>query len=165
MAYTAIVQRLLDIPVINLGFSGNGRMEPEMAELLAELDPAVYVLDCLWNMSEEMVTERVGPFVRRLRQAHPNTPILLAEDCSVSNTTPTRKGALVRKIYEDMQSEGIADLHFVSNENMLGDDGDGTVDGVHPNDLGMMRQAAVFSRSLAGILNVSLNLPSTRPGR
>ncbi len=165
MAYTAIVQRLLDIPVINLGFSGNGRMEPEMAELLAELDPAVYVLDCLWNMSEEMVTERVGPFVRRLRQAHPNTPILLAEDCSVSNTTPTRKGALVRKIYGDMQSEGIADLHFLSNENMLGDDGDGTVDGVHPNDLGMMRQAAAFNQSLAGILNVSLNLPSTRPGR
>lgn len=165
MAYTAIVQRQLDVPVINLGFSGNGRMEPEMAELLAELDPAVYVLDCLWNMSEEMVAERVAPFVRTLRQAHPHTPILLAEDCSVSNTTPTPKGTLVRKIYEDLRSEGIADLYFLSNENMLGDDGDGTVDGVHPNDLGMMRQAAVFIQSLAAILNVSLNPPSTRPGR
>ena len=120
MAYTAIVQRLLDIPAINLGFSGNGRMEPEMAELLAELDPAVYVLDCLWNMSEEMVTERVGPFVRRLRQAHPNTPILLAEDCSASNTTPTRRG-VVRKIMR-MATEGTRICTF-SNEDMLGDDG------------------------------------------
>jgi hypothetical protein len=50
MACTALVRRQLDMPVINLGFSGNGKMEAEMADLLAELDPAVYVLDCLWNM-------------------------------------------------------------------------------------------------------------------
>jgi len=36
----------LDHPHINLGFSGNGRMEREIAELLAELDPSIYVLDC-----------------------------------------------------------------------------------------------------------------------
>jgi len=154
MACTAIVQRQLDVPVINLGFSGNGRMEPEMADLLAELDPAVYVLDCIWNMSPEMVSERVEPFVRKLRQARPETPILLAEDSSVSDTTPTRKGAILRTIYKKLTSEGIADLHFLSNEDMLGGDGDGTVDGVHPNDLGMMRQAVVFSRSLGAILGV-----------
>ena len=106
MAYTAIVQRQLDIPVINLGFSGNGRMEPEMAELLAELDPTVYVLDCLWNMSEEMVAERVGLFVRKLRQARPDTPILLAEDCSVSNTTPTRKGHARAKDLRESANRG-----------------------------------------------------------
>ena len=49
--HTAILGRRFDRPVINLGFSGNGRMEPEMAAPLAELDPAVYVLDCLPNMS------------------------------------------------------------------------------------------------------------------
>ena len=58
MAFTAIVGRQLDIPVINLGFSGSGKMEPEMADLLAELDPSVYVLDCIWNMSPELVAER-----------------------------------------------------------------------------------------------------------
>jgi len=162
MAFTAIVQRQLDVPVINLGFSGNGKMEPEMAELLAELDPAVYVLDCIWNMSSEMVAERVGPFVRRLRKAHPDTPILLAEDCSVSDTTPTPKGTILRRIYQDLTSDGIAHLHFLANQDMLGTDRDGTVDGVHPNDLGMMRQAAVFGKSLAAILDVPANPPSTR---
>jgi lysophospholipase L1-like esterase len=152
MACTAIVQRQLDVPVINLGFSGNGRMEPEMADLLAELDPAVYVLDCIWNMRPEMVEERVEPFVKRLRQAHPKTPILLAEDSSVSDTTPTRKGAILRTIYDRLKSQGIMNLHFLSNEDMLGGDGEGTVDGVHPNDLGMMRQANAFSKSLAAIL-------------
>lgn len=165
MACTAIVQRQLDVPVVNLGFSGNGKMEPEMADLLAELDPAVYVLDCIWNMSPEMVAERVGPFVRRLRQAHPHMPILLAEDSSVSNTTPTQKGAILRTIYKKLKSNGITNLHFLSNRDMLGEDGDGTVDGVHPNDVGMMRQAAIFRKSLAAILDVETDVPSTRPGQ
>ncbi len=155
MACTAIVRRELDVPVINLGFSGNGRMEPEMADLLAELDPAVYVLDCLWNMRPAEVSERMGPFVEKLRRARPDTPILLVEDSSVSNTTPTEKGTILRRIYEDLQARGMRDLHFLSNRDMLGTDGDGTVDGCHPNDLGMMRQATVFSKSLAAILRTA----------
>jgi hypothetical protein len=152
MAFTAIIGRQLDVPVINLGFSGSGKMEPQMADLLAELDPAVYVLDCLWNMRPADVSERVGPFVKKLRSVRPNTPILLVEDCSVSNTTPTEKGTICRRIYEDLKAEGITGLHFLPNRDMLGTDGDGTVDGCHPNDVGMLRQALVFTQSLATIL-------------
>jgi hypothetical protein len=154
MACTAIVRRQLDVPVINLGFSGNGKMEPEMADLLAELDPVVYVLDCLWNMRPAEVSERVGPFVKKLRGARPNTPILLVEDSSVSNTTPTEKGTILRRIYADLKAEGITDVYFLSNGGMLGTDGDGTVDGCHPNDVGMLRQATVLSKSLATILEI-----------
>src|SRR5258705_7674130 len=75
MVHTAILGRRHDRPIINLGFSGNGKMEPELADLLAELDPAVYVLDCLPNMTAEEVEQRVEPFVRTLRKAHPTTPI------------------------------------------------------------------------------------------
>lgn len=152
MAATAIIGRGLDIPVINLGFSGNGKMEPEMATLLAELDPSIYVLDCLWNMSTQMVLERVAPFVKKLRQAHPDTPILLVEDSSFNNITPTEKGRILRVIHEQLKAEGIKQLYFIANEGMLGDDGEGTVDGCHPNDLGMMRQAAIFIKELAPIL-------------
>ncbi len=152
MAFPAIVGRQLDTPVINLGFSGSGRMEPEMADLLAELDPSVYVLDCLWNMPPDLVSARIEPFVKTLRAAHPDTPILLAEDCSVRNVCPTEKGTILRSIYEKLTAEGVKNLHFLSNEGMLGDDWEGTVDGCHPNDLGMMRQAEVFSKAIAPLL-------------
>ena len=155
MAFTAIVGRKLDTPVINLGFSGSGRMEPAMADLMAELDPSVYVLDCLWNMTPALVAERIAPCVRRLRQSHPNTPIVLVEDCSVGNVNPTPMGLVLRDTYDKLKADGVAGLYFLSNQDMLGTDGEGTVDGCHPNDLGMMRLADAFTKKLAPIVQKS----------
>jgi len=152
MATAAIVGRGLDVPVINLGFDASGKMEPEMATLLAGLDPSVYVLDCLWNMSTQMVSDRVAPFVKKLRQVHPDTPILLVEDSSFRNTTPTGKGKILREIHERLKAEGMGQIYFLANTGMLGDDWEGTVDGCHPNDLGMMRQAVSLIKTLAPIL-------------
>ncbi len=153
MAWTSIVGRKLDAPVINLGFSGSGMMEPAMADLLAELDPSVYVLDCVANMSPAMVTERLVPFVEKLRASHPTTPILLAEDSSVRNECPTAKGRLVRAAYQKLTAAGVKNLYFLASQGMLGDDGEGTVDGCHPTDLGMMRLADAFVKALCPILS------------
>ena len=153
MAATSIAGRRLDVPVINLGFSGNGRMEPELARLLGELDPAVYVLDCLWNMTPEMVSQRVEPFVRILREARPATPIVLVEDSHFMDR-PTGDGEILRGIYRKLKAEGDEHLHLLDNTGMLGSDTEGTVDGCHPNDLGMMRQAEVFERFLRPLLGL-----------
>lgn len=153
LAVPSIIGRELHLPTINLGFSGSGKMEAEMAELLSQLDPSVFVLDCLWNMDNNMVTERVKPFVRVLRKHHPETPILLVEDTSFENISPTAKGRFLRSVYMELKQEGVKHLVFLSNKDMLGGDYEGTVDGVHPNDLGMMRQAQVFKTKLRSILD------------
>src|SRR5690242_16520785 len=57
MTHVAILGRTFEREVINLGFSGNGRMEPEVIRFVAELDPAVFVLDCLPNMGAKDVQE------------------------------------------------------------------------------------------------------------
>src|SRR5262249_38655970 len=85
MVHTAILGRRFDWPVINLGFSGNGRMELEVAKLIAEIDAAAYVIDCLPNMGARGVAERTEPLVLALRKARPSTPIVLMEDRSVAN--------------------------------------------------------------------------------
>jgi hypothetical protein len=161
MVHTAIIGRWLRRPVINLGFSGNGRMEPELASLLAELDPAVYVLDCLPNMSAKDVTERVEPFVLTLRKARPHTPIVLVEDRTLANaflvpskhkTNAMHREAL-RSAYERLVSRGVKGLSYLPGESLLGDDGEGTVDSSHPTDLGFMRQAQAFNAALAPLLD------------
>ncbi len=160
MVHSAILGRRFHRPHINLGFSGNGKMEPEMGDLLAELDPVVYVLDCLPNMTAAEVTERVEPFVRKLRAAHPQTPIVLVEDRSYADSflmtnkrerNVTSRAAL-KAAYSRLKKAGVKKLHYIEGEHLLGDDGEGTVDSSHPNDLGFMRQAEAFAKVLKPLL-------------
>jgi len=160
MVHTAILGRRLNRPVINLGFSGNGKMEQELADLLAELDVAAYVIDCLPNMTAQEVVQRVEPLVRTLRQARPETPIVLAEDrtyadaflvASKRERNETSRASL-RAAYDRLQDEGVQGLYYIAGEPQLGDDGEATVDSSHPNDLGFMRMADVFEPVLVQAL-------------
>ncbi|MGE3818704.1 MAG: SGNH/GDSL hydrolase family protein [Isosphaeraceae bacterium] len=161
MVHTAILSRRLERPVINLGFSGNGKMEPEMARLLAELDPSVYVLDCLPNMTEAEVRERVEPFVRILRTARPETPIVLAEDRTFSNAAllagPRARNEANRSALKaaarNLESAGVTGLAWIPGDPQLGDDGEATVDGSHPTDLGFLRMADAFETVLRPLLD------------
>jgi aryl-phospho-beta-D-glucosidase BglC (GH1 family) len=160
MVHTAILERKLGVPIVNLGFSGSGKMEPAMGELLAELDPSVYVLDCLPNMTAEMVTERVEPFVQTLRKAHPKTPIVLVEDrrypdgflLAGKKQANDDNHAALRAAYERLKKAGVKNLTYVPGDNLLGEDGEDTVDGSHPTDLGFARQAEVFAKALKPLL-------------
>jgi len=149
MPHPAILGRRLDRPVINLGFSGNGKMEPEVGALLTEIDAAVYVIDCLPNMVEAEVAARAEALVRQLREARPDTPIVLVEDRTYANTWIMKskrerhagsRAALIRA-FDTLVSSGVKHLHYVEGEPLLGDDSEGTTDGSHPNDLGFVRQA------------------------
>jgi len=156
MVHTAILGRRLGCPVINLGFSGNGRMEPEMASLLAELDPLCYVLDCLPNMSAAEVTERVEPFVKTLRAARPETPIILVEDRSYADSflveSKRRRNlesrAALHAAHERLTQAGMKQLSYMEGDLLLGEDGEGTVDSSHPTDLGFVRQADALEAPL-----------------
>jgi len=105
MAFTAVAGRLAEAPVVNLGFSGSGKMELALCDLIAEIDAAVYVLDCLWNMNGDLIRERAEPFIRKLREKRPATPILLAEDCNVFWRAPTSKARILLGIYEKLKTE------------------------------------------------------------
>jgi hypothetical protein len=161
MAYPAIVGRKLDRPVINLGFSGNGKMEAELGTLIAEIDAAAFVLDCLPNMTPELVTERVEPFVIALRAAHPETPIILVENIAYQagaflpgpNASYTAKNEALRAAYDRLLEQGVSGLSYVPGESLLGSDGEATVDGTHPTDLGFLRMAETIGPLLQGVLN------------
>jgi lysophospholipase L1-like esterase len=160
MTYAAILGRWLDRPAINLGFSGNGRMESEVAQLLAELDPCVYVINCLPNMNDTEVAERVEPLVKTIRQARPRTPIVLCEDRSYTNAwllagqreRNQSSRAALKAAFARLKSEGVTGLHYLAGENQLGDDREDTVDGSHPTDLGFVRMAEAMLPVLKPLL-------------
>src|SRR5690606_33051553 len=79
MAYPSIIGRSLGAEVVNLGFSGSGKMEAEMAAIIKNIPADVIVLDCVPNASPSQISERTVPFVKILRSAQPNVPILMVE--------------------------------------------------------------------------------------
>jgi hypothetical protein len=159
LAYPAIIGRRLRRPIINIGFSGNGPMDLEIAPLMAEVDASVYVLDCLPNMSAEMVLERTEPFIGTLRNARPRTPIVIVENIAWQNTLPEtkdpdhiRKNKYLREAINRLRKAGVTGLHRVPYGRLLGSDWEGTVDGVHPNDIGFLRMAGVLTPAIEKVL-------------
>ncbi|GAB5559615.1 MAG: SGNH/GDSL hydrolase family protein [Synoicihabitans sp.] len=153
MVHTAILGRRFDRPVVNLGFSGNGRMDAAVGELMVHIDAAIYVIDCLPNMNAAMVREKCVPLVKQLRAAQPDIPIVLVEDRRNTNSwiLPDRNAhhsanhAALRECFDQLLAEGYDKLFYIPGDMLLGLDGEGTTDGSHPSDLGFMRQADVFT--------------------
>ena len=164
MVHTAILGRRLDHPVINLGFSGNGRMEAEVAKLMTEIDASVYVIDCLPNISEKEIRERTIPLINILRKAHPNTPILLVEDRTYSNAFlypgkqkrhQTSRAAL-KAAFDQLKKAGDKNLYYLEGDKLLDPEGNSTVDGSHPTDLGFTQQANAMEPILKKLVSCTL---------
>jgi hypothetical protein len=149
MAYTNILSRKLDVDCINFGFSGNGRMETPVVEVIAGIQASFYVIDCLPNMSPRQVTDSVIPLARAIRSKNPTTPIVFLEniryakmpfEASLNNSINDKNQAL-RTEFDKLIKEGMKGIFFINTEGATGTDGEGSVDGVHLTDLGFIRLA------------------------
>ena len=149
MAHTNIISRKLDVDCINYGFSGNGRMETPIVELISEIDARFYVIECLQNMDSERVSERVKPLVDIIRTKHPHTPIVLVENMMyttafLDHTEETRliqENAALKNEYDKIIKSGTPNIFYIKDNKDFLVDNEGTVDGVHLTDLGFLRYA------------------------
>lgn len=156
ICHTAILGRRLDRPVVNLGFSGTGRMDPVIGRFLTQIDAAVFVIECCGNMQPAQIRERCVPLVKQLHAARPHTPIVLVEDRGFPNAwIVTAKAdynrenhAALRESYEILRKEGMPALHYIHGASLYGDDSEGSTDNAHANDLGFMRMAEVMEPTL-----------------
>jgi hypothetical protein len=161
MPHPSILGRRLNLPVVNLGFSGNGRMDLEVGQFLNEIESAAYVVDCLPNMNAAEVTAKTAPLVQQIRAVHPKTPIILVEDRSYSGSwaiasqkqrNESSRIALRREC-QKLRDAGVEALYYIEGEQLLGEDRDDTTDGSHPSDLGFYRHANAFEPILKKALN------------
>jgi lysophospholipase L1-like esterase len=171
MAWTNILSRRLGVPVVNLGFSGNGRGEPELARLMAEIeDPALIVLDYEPNADTGVLEATLEPFIRILRARHARTPILVvsrtpyALDLKESwrLTQRIERRDFQRALVSRLRAEGDSGIHFHDGSTLFGNESadECTVDGVHPNDLGFWR----IAEHLRPVVQDLLAARARRPG-
>lgn len=163
MAYTSILGRRLNREVINLGFSGNGKTEQEMATLIAELDPAAFVIDSLPNLTTELLAERMPGFIDAIRAKHPETPILLVQNPIYPTTHYVSQfgdkvpaaNEILAKIHADRVAAGDDAIMLVEACDLTTDGGESTVDGVHPTDLGFVMLADKLEPQLRQAIGAS----------
>lgn len=151
MGHVMILRRWMERETIDLGFSGSGKMEFAMAEVIGDLDASAYVLECLPNMTDQVVEENFKPFVHELRRLRPQTPILLVEHSAFDSQWARNQRH--RELYKELKKEGVKGLHYLSSDGWHeGFIENGTVDYIHPTDLGFIRMAEVYQPAIEKIL-------------
>ena len=154
LIFTSIMSRRLDMEVINLGFSGAGKMELPMADLVAEIDAELYIVDCDWNMNRQVQEANYEPFVRRLKELRPDTPVLLCGGCT-EKAEPRDGEVFSRGVYDRLKAEDPAkwaNWHYLSGVEMLPNDDECTHDHCHPNDYGFIQMGRVYAETVKKIL-------------
>ena len=157
MAWTNLVERELRYPVVNLGFSGNGKLEAELFALLDQIDAGVYIIDCLPNIKvTDNFEEKLEAGIKLLREHH-SCPILVVdhsghtnERTNLSRCFPDELNRRQAVLVKRLRKEGIKQLYYLTR-NEIAWDKDSMVEGIHPNDRGMMQQAEAVCGKLRQI--------------
>ncbi len=149
MVFTSIISRKLNVDCINFGFSGNGKMDPPIAELISGIKASFYVIDCLPNMTAKQVTDSVIPLATAIRTKNPKTPIVFVENVEYTRAifqadvkkSMDEKNQALKTEFDKLVQGGMKDLVYISAAGSIGTDNEGTVDGTHLTDLGFIRYA------------------------
>ncbi|MEX2230861.1 MAG: SGNH/GDSL hydrolase family protein [Cyclobacteriaceae bacterium] len=151
LAFTNILSRQLNRAFINFGFSGNGTIETSVGAAMCEVDAALYVIDCNPNTQVELIYDRTLELVGLLKKRRADIPVLLVggfrnesfhfNPSSGVNENVEKKEKELKRAFETLKKSGVAKLYYQTGYGLIGSDHEGTVDGIHPNDVGMMRIA------------------------
>ncbi|MEG1915336.1 MAG: SGNH/GDSL hydrolase family protein [Muribaculaceae bacterium] len=150
MVSTSMIQRDLNCEVVNIGISGEGKMDMCMARAMAKIPDAVaFVIDPIPNCTKMMCDTLTYGFVNCLRKLRPEVPIVMVEgpiypyakfDTFFGKYLP-EKNAAFRKNYEILKKENPKNIYYITTDGLIGDDNEATVDGIHFTDIGFRRYA------------------------
>lgn len=143
-AYQNILSRRLDADHVNLGFSGSARAEEAIAAYIAAMHMSVFVYDYDHNAPDiAHLTATHQRMFQTVRNAQPQLPIVILSRPKYTLTAEeTARLAVIRETYTAAVAAGDRRVELLDGRQLmqLAED-DGTVDAVHPNDLGFFSMA------------------------
>ncbi len=155
--YQAYISRRYDADYLNLGFSGNAKGEAAIREYIKDLDMSAFILDYDYNApTEEDLKKTHRPMYEAVREAHPDIPIIIMPRPVRYPTAAAQcRTKIVKSTYDYAIENGDKNVYCISSEElmMLADD-NGTVDGVHPNDLGFFSIADALTKLMDKLFSV-----------
>jgi len=152
MVYSSILSRELNKEVVNLGFSGNARMDFALAKMCARIDAESYIVDCLENCTTKTLRDSAYNWLIFLAKERPQATIYMVENIDYcyglldvkTNQDVVEKNAYWRDLYVQLVGEGYKNIIYIDKQGLTGPDTEGSVDGAHQTDLGFRRMADKF---------------------
>lgn len=159
LVYTNIVSRLLDADCKNLGFAASARGEQIMAEYIASLDMAAFVLDYDYNsVYDELVANHYN-FYKTVRDANPDIPIVLMSRPVFKKSASDAEIARIKTIedtYKKAVAAGDKNIYMIRGDSIFPFKSMAdfyTIDFCHPNDAGFYYMAKACYEVLDEALN------------
>ena len=147
-SYPAMLSKWNDIDYINLGFSGNCKGEPAMAEYLSNIDCSLFFMAYDGNVSVEHLRKTHYKFYEIYRRARKEVPIVfMSVPCFDNYPNTEERRQILRQSYMKARGQGDDNVYFIDGETLFGPEDREicTVEGIHPNDLGFYRIAKVIN--------------------
>jgi len=156
MSYQAIISRRLNVPHVNLGFSGSARGEPAMAEYISRLEMSAFVYDYDYNAPDVPHLKATHePMFKIIRAANPDLPIIMmpAPHYRPKPGYCQERTEVIRATYQNALAAGDRNVYFIDGPTLMAlAKTEGTVDAAHPNDLGFASMAAAVGDVLEKVL-------------
>lgn len=159
-AYPSVISRELNLDYINLGFSGNCRAELPMVEYMSGLDMSVFVSDYDHNTtSVDFLRNTHYRMYEMIRKKQPTLPYVMVSRPDFKKydrdlTECIDRRAVIIESFERARALGDENVYFIDGESFFDNKywDSATVDGIHPNDFGMMCMASKIAETLRGII-------------
>lgn len=158
MSYPDQFTRSTGLQMLPLGCSGNCKMQPYFADVLADVEADAYVFDAFSNPSAQLIEERLFPFIERLQAAHPGKPLIFQQTIRREKRNFDTKVEAFEAAKQQMADslmkiavKRYKDVYYIcpSASTPLQES---SVDGIHPDDYGYYRWERSIEKPLLRIL-------------
>ena len=134
-------------------------MQPYFADVLCDAEVDALVFDSFSNPDAKMIEERLFPFIERLRESHPDIPLIFQQtiDRESRNFDKAReereqgKQDMAAKLMKEACKK-YKNVHFIECTNAADELEETSVDGTHPGDYGYTLWAKSIEKPLLKIL-------------
>lgn len=155
LTYEAKICRESNIDYTCLGFSGSAKGEDSMINYLANLDMSAFVSDYDHNANDKELLNTHEKLYKAVRKKHPDIPYVIVGKPDVGIDYYNRR-SIIFTTYDNARKNGDNNVYYIDSYMLFGgrDREDCTVDGCHPNDLGVSRMADAIGSVLLKALKV-----------
>ena len=145
MSYPMQFMRGTGMEVLAFGMSGNCKLQPYFADVIADVEADAYVFDTFSNPDYKTISERLIPFIDRMIEAHPGKPLIFQQTIRresrgfnmVSDATEQARQDMASSIFDTiLKDPRYKDVYFITPDACEPGVHEYSVDGTHPDDHG-----------------------------